>query len=399
MRMNQMKNLSTQLFIACAALALVTPLAAEHAAASDFKLVDTVDDLPANLRDKVDAFALVKVFPFKNRRQYIQCTGMHIGNGTILTAGHCFLGSYNCNGATVSFGIPGRDAKRGTCTKVLMNEAAGSAYNATRNDYALFKVDSFPEESFDIRASAKDPALNEAIALVGYPRLTRPRNRDVMAVSTACAVSKLTGVDLFGRPRAASSILHNCPTSPGMNGGMIVGADSTDLVAIQQAGSIEPKNGYNPLTITAVDNVAQSLTRLDNVVHYEPSFNFTTFRANKPGTPSTEMNVIADPSEVKIGSHLAEAFPLGISEPITLVVGHFRTPEGSSAKLSIAAKIGSGSVLTITDANGKKFQRDGLSFFEDTESHAYDGPLTIELTTNPDSKAFLAHFRIAPVGN
>jgi hypothetical protein len=399
MRMNQMKNILTQLFIALGSLALLTPIAAEHAAASDFKLVDSVDDLPANLREKSDAFALVKVFPFKNRRQYIQCTGMHIGSGTILTAGHCFLGSYNCNGATVSFGIPGRDAKRGTCTKVLMNEAAGSAYNGTRNDYALFKVDIFPEQSFDIRASAKDPVLNEAIALVGYPRLSRPRNRDVMAVSTTCAVSKLNGVDLFGRPRAASSILHNCPTSPGMNGGMIVGADTSDLVAIQQAGSIQPKNGYNPLTITAVDNVAQSLTRLENVVHYEPSFEFTASRNNKAGTPSMEMNVISSPSEVRIGSHLAEAFPLGISEPITLVAGHFRTPEGSSQKLSIAAKIGSGSILIITDANGKKFQRDGLSFFEDTEPRSYDGPLTIQLNTTPESKAFLAHLRIAPVGN
>lgn len=396
MRKNSILNTLTQLALVLGAATAVTLVTAQTSLASDFKLVDSVDDLPLNVRDKAEAFALVKVYPFKNQRQYIQCTGMHIGNGTILTAGHCFLGSYNCNGATVSFGIPGRDAKQAKCTKVLMNEAAGSAYNSTRNDYALFKVDSFPAQSFDIRSSAKDPALNEAVALVGYPRLSRPRNRDVMAVSTTCAVSKLNGIDLFGRPRAQSSILHNCATSPGMNGGLIVGADSSDLVAIQQAGSIEPKNGYNPLTITAVDNVAQSLTRLDSVVHYEPSFGLTAMRNNKPAPPPSEINVIANPAEVRIGSHLAEAFPLGIAEPLTITVGQFRTPEGTSTKLSIAAKIGSGSLLTITDANGKKFVTEGLSFFESTESHSYDSPLTIELTSTPDSKAFLADFRIAP---
>jgi hypothetical protein len=357
--------------------------------------------------------ALIKVYPFKNRKAYIQCTGLHVGSGTVLTAGHCFLGAYRCNDAEVTFGIPGRGALKAKCTQLLMNEAAGSAYTSSRHDYALFRVDQAPSVAVEVQANTREPRLDLSTLLVGYPRLTRPRNRDVLAISEQCRLSSLSGFDVFGRPRAQASVLHNCATVPGMNGGILFsltpeGQDG-GLVALQQAGSIEPQRDQGPLTLTAVDNVAQSLARLSPIQNYRPlvaaSQNpgersigswFTGRRPRRENTTESLPHVIASPAEVRIGTHLAEAFPLSISEELQLDVGRFVAAEGSSGYLSIAARVGAGSRLTIKGGDGQTMVFDGTSFFESTAFRRYASPVSMQMETSKDSGAFQAEIKLAP---
>lgn len=398
-------SLMTRFLVPGMILSLMASLLPEPslAAASNLRFVSSAEELPASVAGRVDALALIKVYPFKNQRAFIQCTGIHIGAGTVLTAGHCFLGAYRCNGAQVSFGIPGPRARRARCTQVLMTEAAGSAYNSSRFDYALFKVDNPPEVAVDIQPNTRQPSLDLATVLVGYPRLSKPRNREVLAISEGCALSNLSGADLFGRPRSQASVLHGCATVPGMNGGILFGVapDGGDggLVALQQAGSIEPEQGQNPLTLTSVHNVAQSLARLSPLQNYRPLGNVSgtvARRGLRNAEPQEAPHIISSPAEVRIGTHLAEAYPLGIAEALSVNIGQFAAAPGTSGRLKIAARVGAGSKLVIKDGSGQTTTLEGTSFFESTQMQTYASPVTLSTETEKGSPAFQATVRLEP---
>ncbi|MCB0370413.1 MAG: trypsin-like peptidase domain-containing protein, partial [Bdellovibrionales bacterium] len=97
------------------------------------------------------------------------CTGTHIGQGLVITAGHCFDANKlrlnrSCEGIQVFWGV--REGKQPTfvsnCKQVLVLE------RTQMRDYALFKVDKAPRVALPIRLNSKVP-LSTRITIFSHP--------------------------------------------------------------------------------------------------------------------------------------------------------------------------------------------------------------------------------------
>lgn len=408
--------LSAVFLLAAAVDALATPWPVQNGKgnptaageSSGFRLITDAQTLPLELKELSRAVGVVKVYPFRKKKTFIQCTGTHIGGGYVVTAGHCFLGAPDCNGATVSFGTPGSaDAPvTATCQHVLRTEAAGAAYGSSRQDFTLFKVDNPPPVAVDL-TRASSPQRGTRLVTLGFPRLVQPRNRSVLALSTSCSISHLVGNDLFQRPRAAASVLHTCSTAPGMNGALMLDADSLRPVALHQAGSVEAIPDHQTWGISESNNVAQALERLPDLLQMNPQSlgsesaravhqteNGAALERETEGNPSA---LSAQPLvHIRVGSHLVEAFPLGVNDDIRLQLGQFAA--GDQPNIFIAAKTGTETTLVITDARGTEHRLQGYGYFEDTQPKPYASPVELRVETTRQAKGFTADIRITAPG-
>lgn len=412
----QVHTLSAVFLLATGA-ALATPESAHNraghitatAASAGFRLFTDNGTLPPELQELSQAVGLVKVYPFRKKNTFIQCTGTHIGGGYVVTAGHCFLGAPDCNGATVSFGVPGsaESPVTSTCQHVLRTEAAGSAYGSTRQDFTLFKVDNPPPVAVNLGRTSPAERGTRLVTL-GFPRLVQPRKHTALALSTSCSISHLTGNDLFQRPRAAASVLHTCSTAPGMNGALLLNAESLRPVALHQAGSVEAVPDHQTWGISESNNVAQALERLPDLLQMNPqsldsassltadSRDHTMALDFEPGLNRSE---VSDQSliQIRVGSHLVEAFPLGVNNQLRLRLGQFAA--ANQAEILIAAKTGTETALIITDGHGSEHRLQGYGYFEDTQPKLYASPVELRVETTRQAKSFSADIRIkAPAG-
>lgn len=100
----------------------------------------------------------VVVHPFASRKAFIACTATHLGDGFVLTAGHCLLGAPRCNGAVVRF--PKEFAPDGAvkefqespCESVLSISADDARYRGPHEDYALMRVKNPPREFVELES-------------------------------------------------------------------------------------------------------------------------------------------------------------------------------------------------------------------------------------------------------
>jgi hypothetical protein len=371
-----------------------------------FRLINDEQDLSPELRNLSQAIGLVQVYPFRKRNAFIQCTATHVGGGYVLTAGHCFLGAPDCNGATVTFGIPGTTDSQvvTTCQHVIRTEAAVSAYGSSRQDFTLFKVDNPPAYAVNLAESQPAERGTRLVAL-GFPRLVKPRGRKAMALSTNCSITHLVGNDLFQRPRAPASVLHTCSTAPGMNGALMFDVGSLKPVALHQAGSVEAIPDHQTWSVSENNNIAQALDRLPDLHQLNPQTRAAglpqlSFQPERP-EPLEDPNRPADAQpldrtslRIRVGSHLVEAFPLGVNDDLRLSLGRFTALGQGHRTLSISAKTGTETALIITDANGIEHRLHGYGYFEDTLAKQYDAPIDLRVETTRQAKSFSADIQI-----
>jgi len=171
-------------------------------------------NVDANLRPYLNAFGLISV-------NTGTCTGTHIGNGYVLTAGHCLL----ADGETGS--ISHRDcsdfkifwADRGSpevgspspmitftsqCTEIVYAE------RSPQRDFGIFKVDQAPSASLPISAVNR-AGVGANLTIFSYPQ-GRP-----LEWSQYCPLVVL--------PSKPSQFSYQCDTEPGSSGAAILAID------------------------------------------------------------------------------------------------------------------------------------------------------------------------------
>jgi V8-like Glu-specific endopeptidase len=195
-------------------------------------------NIPPKFRPLINAFGLISM----------GCTATHIGNGFVLTAGHCFdaprtrTENVSCpQNTTVKWGLRA-DASAylvSRCTQILAYE-----FSAER-DYAIFKVDSTPAVHIDVDFTSK-PRVGTNITVFGHPQ-ARP-----LEWSGLCTVqSALRG------GWSKNQFSHQCDTEPGNSGSVIMSVSSLKIVGIHNGGRT-PWNYATFITDTPLAEVKKS---------------------------------------------------------------------------------------------------------------------------------------------
>lgn len=180
--------------------------------------------------------------PFKYRQiaesvglMSMGCTGTHIGNGLVVSAGHCFdaakVAKYrtSCDGIQVFWNV--RDGRQpsavSNCRQVLVLELNN------QKDYALFRVDNPPRGSLKIRTQGR-PALGTRVTIFSHPF------KSPLTWSGTCDISRALTYGLN-----VNAIHHSCDTNPGSSGAAIVDAVSLEVVGIHDGGVQKGLSGAN----------------------------------------------------------------------------------------------------------------------------------------------------------
>lgn len=183
--------------------------------------------------------------PFKYKRVLeavglisMGCTGTHIGNGLVLTAGHCFDATairqkkQNCDGVQVFWGV--RVGKAPTsvsnCKQVLVLQ------QSDKKDYALLKVDNPPRAYLPVRLQGR-VQVGQRITIFSHPF------KNPLMWSGVCEVKRSVNAQI-----PMQMIQHQCDTNPGSSGATILDAETLEIVGIHDGGWISETGngvGYN----------------------------------------------------------------------------------------------------------------------------------------------------------
>ena len=194
----------------------------------------------APLREVIDSFGLVTMGSSGS------CSGTHLGNGYVLTAGHCFLedaassaiSNQACPTIKVYWGYRGSPSTGSPKPMVTLTSQCTQIIHAELTqdvDFAIFKVDQPPKAKVGIALeSARTPAKTK-ITIFGYP-MGRP-----LEWSQYCAVNKSAVV---GKPfNSPSRVAYQCDTQPGNSGSSVIAFNSAGVpkvVAVHDAAAPDP---------------------------------------------------------------------------------------------------------------------------------------------------------------
>lgn len=190
-------------------------------------------NVPLKYRPLVDAFGLINM----------GCTATHIGNGYVLTAGHCFWAGatpildQDCADTTIDWGV--REEKtsymRSQCEKIIIAQRDGI------NDFAILKVSPVPPVAIapDMQRRA---IIGDTVTIFSHP--------DELPLRW----SRLCGVEMVQHPDLpAGSIQHKCDTNPGSSGATIINALTLKVIGIHDGGLggnswADPQNPDSPIS-------------------------------------------------------------------------------------------------------------------------------------------------------
>ncbi len=201
-------------------------------------------NVPAKYKDMLDAFGLMSM----------GCTGTHIGNGIVITAGHCFWAGETltkdepCDDTTVDWGVrEGKEAYlKSKCEKVLFAQR-----DAVGNDFAIFKVSPAPTASVAVELERKAVAADE-VTIFSHPEELPLR------WSKTSIVENNTDVEL-----PPESMQHKCDTNPGSSGATIIDVNTLKVVGIHDGGHLTaPQDGMNYGTFLTRPEVLDALKSL-----------------------------------------------------------------------------------------------------------------------------------------
>lgn len=163
------------------------------------------------------------------------CTGTHIGNGLVISAGHCFdaakVARYktSCDGIQVSWGTRAgkQPSSVSNCRQVLVLE------QNNYKDYALFRVDVPPRAAVRIKTQGR-PSLGTRVTIFSHPF------KQPLMWSGFCDISRALNYGLNSQ-----MIHHSCDTNPGSSGAAIIDAVTLEVVGIHDGGVAVGLSGSN----------------------------------------------------------------------------------------------------------------------------------------------------------
>ncbi len=160
------------------------------------------------------------------------CSGTHVGNGYVLTAGHCFFSASDgtnrtasnraCANVKVHWGYRGSPktgnpkplvTKTSQCSKIIYAELSPT------RDFALFKVDSAPRASVPMAIESRRTPTGTKLTILGFPS-GRP-----LEWSQYCSLRSSQEASL-NSIKTTATFVYNCDTEPGNSGSSVIAFNS-----------------------------------------------------------------------------------------------------------------------------------------------------------------------------
>ena len=280
-----------------------------------------------------EAIGVVDVYPFQDKEKSLSCTAVHVGDGLIVTSGHCFLGAWQCNGASVRWS---GTIEASRCTKVIFSNA--SEANATgrelSNDLTVFKVDKVPNARFNFATRAVESETltpNEALVYSAQSA----GGKTLVSLANPCTLFTGRVTNIFAQPKPADTAIHNCELKGIPDGSPIVDANSKALMAIHQSSSALPE----------LESLASRAANV-NMIHYAKYLSDVDMLRiiNSGAIP---------PNNIRLGGFAGEVFNMGLNEPLNLALASIPARNGS-ATVSFMVHNGLDSSVLVEDKDGKK---------------------------------------------
>lgn len=198
-------------------------------------------NIPLSYQRLVDAFGMIGM----------GCTATHIGNGYVLTAGHCFnapshqITNRPCRGETIRWGV--RQGKAAYLTSQCESIVAARLNDTL--DYAILKVSPVPPVAVGVELRRKANGGNR-VTIFSHPDM-RP-----LQWSKYCFVQGSVSY-----PRLSPGTLqHKCDTNPGSSGATILDVFTKKVVGIHDGGILLYRGeGMNYGTYLTAPEIVQAL--------------------------------------------------------------------------------------------------------------------------------------------
>ncbi|MEY2987567.1 MAG: hypothetical protein RJB13_1088 [Pseudomonadota bacterium] len=282
------------------------------------------------------AIGIVEIYPFQDERTSLRCTTFHLGDGYMATAGHCFLGSYDCNNAVVRWANSSRVSR---CTNVVYSFASESLekLNSDNRDLTIFQVDTAPEQKLKIGRDSIESMKFEKMSATGLSIEIR-RGRITSTTTGPCTLFAGNASTIFGQPKPKDTVQHNCNLGSHAAGTPIIDLMTGELLAIQQSSALLPAIDSHSETYVKEIHYAKTLTELEllKIIHSEK----TNLR------------------QVSVGGFSQEVFYNGFRDKLNLKVITLGDEPGSQT-ISFIPHNGIDSEIEIVDGDGLKTRISG----------------------------------------
>jgi V8-like Glu-specific endopeptidase len=207
-------------------------------------------NIPETLRELPDAIGLLG----------IGCTVTHIGDGLVLTAGHCIPQEKRISDECLAKVYPKMtirwNYRSGTtefaesnCLRIVSTELSSS------HDFALLRVDNPPKASVRVELNER-PDAGEQITVFAHPR---KRPLEWSQFCTLAVLPKDHMTDLTPKDRK-SIFAHQCDTEQGSSGAAIFSANSLKIIGVHHGG-VEPWNTATWIPVTAISKAIRDARR------------------------------------------------------------------------------------------------------------------------------------------
>jgi V8-like Glu-specific endopeptidase len=202
------------------------------------------NNIPAEFKPLINAFGIISM----------GCTATHIGNGYVLTAGHCFSAGATvtkdqaCPSITVSWGVRtgATSYLKSNCLKIVAMQR-----NNVNNDFAIMKVSPVPPVAVGVDFNRKAIA-GDVLTIFSHP------NMEPLQWSKTCSVETVLNGQL-----PPQSLQHKCDTNPGSSGATILNATTRRVIGIHDGGLLTSGgDGMNYGTYLTSSEIAAELRAL-----------------------------------------------------------------------------------------------------------------------------------------
>lgn len=172
-------------------------------------------NIPQKYAPLIDAFG----------KMSMGCTATHIGNGLVISAGHCFGAprqrtSKDCDAVTIEWGVR-QDSPAYLTSKCKSVLAAQANYE---EDYAIFQVEPVPPVKVEFNFDAR-PAIGTVLTQFSHPG-ARP-----LEWSQNCSL-QTAAQGGWG----SNQFSHQCDSEPGSSGSVLIDDASLAIVGIHNGG-------------------------------------------------------------------------------------------------------------------------------------------------------------------
>lgn len=310
-----------------------------------------------------EATATLEVFPYASSRRSLRCTAFHLGEGLMATAGHCFLGLRECNGARVIFNSHARRPfpRSHACLRIEAIAADVMREGSQGLDLALFRISDPPRAALrigDASTLPPDAALLSVEGLVGH---RDPRRRSGLVT---CAGAAPWPTDFFGRPRPRAVLRTSCA-----HGGFAHGAPLLD-----------PSTGDVVGLVTGVFRLPT------------PRSSFSTAFSPFSGPSDAARFVTSEggePTVIRVGSFSTEAFPRGLEDRLDARAVRFVGP----GAVTLSFQAGASTEIEVRGADGSRRTFAGAPSFSDASAIAFPAPVEVRIRTLPGATGVAATIR------